>query len=139
MGIRVRRKAAIAGPLVQGAQDDRKMVIVGFNDRAQKRQEVAAQKLKSELIARTIISKYQYKVLFKLVIEKNCVKRSSRIDPTWASWGMNEPNQIVHDDILSSNIDLIVNYNTKIPIRSLSSTYALRYWSAPSVCLSSLY
>lgn len=103
-----------AGPHDTGGPDNLEEIIVGFINGAQKRLEVAVQELESRPIADVLIAARRRKVLVKLVIEQDYLKRTRSKDDPWTPGGKNENNRSVHNAILRASIDVKVDYNTSI-------------------------
>ncbi|WP_336080406.1 phospholipase D-like domain-containing protein [Thalassospira sp. CH_XMU1448-2] len=102
------------GPHTLGAPDNLEDVIVEFINGATKRLEIAVQELESRPIAEAIIRARQNRVRVKLVVEQSYL-RSSTIKPEpFEPGGKNEPNRVIHDAILRSNIDVKVDFNSSI-------------------------
>lgn len=114
MGIKVGDIEFYAGPHDVGGPDDLEKVIIDFINGAQRSLYIAVQELESEPIAQAIISARKRKVLVKLVIEQNYLKRTPPKADPWERGGKHESNRQIHNAILRSNIDVKVDYNTHI-------------------------
>ena len=114
MAVKVGRVEFYVGPKALSGKDDLEQTIVDFINGAEKRLEIAVQELENEAIARAIIAARQRRVLVKLVIEQSYLRTDrARSDPFDAG-GLHEPNRRIHDAVLRTNIDVKVDYNSKI-------------------------
>lgn len=114
MGIKVGNVALYMGPQEVGAPDDLQAVVVDFINGAQKRLEIAVQELENRPIADAIIEAKKRRVTVHLVIEQSYLRRKPPKADPWSAGGHNETNRTIHDAILRSNIDVKVDYNSKI-------------------------
>lgn len=102
------------GPSDVGGPDDLEKVIVDFIDKTNKRLFIAIQELDSQLITEAIIRARQRKVLVKLVLEADYLKADRAREKPFESGGGHEPNRILHDAILRSNIKVNSDFNPHI-------------------------
>jgi phosphatidylserine/phosphatidylglycerophosphate/cardiolipin synthase-like enzyme len=103
------------GPHQVGADDDLEKTIVDFIDGAQKRLFIAVQELDSRPIAEAIIrARRDRKVLVKLVLEADYLRAKRAHQDPFAASGSHEPNRILHDAILRSNIKVNSDFNASI-------------------------
>ena len=110
------------GPSDAGAPDDLEKVIVDFINGAQKKLQIAVQELESDAITKAIISARQKnqqknpqrKLEVELVLEQDYLLEYPPLKNPWNPNGKHEPNRIMHNALLRSNVDVKVDYNTSI-------------------------
>lgn len=114
MPVKVGNVEFYSGPNLVGGPDDLELAITNFIDTATKRLDIAVQELESIPIAESIIRARKRGVLVKLVLEQSYLKRTPPKQDPWTAGGKNENNRLIHDAILRTNIDVKVDYNSKI-------------------------
>ena len=104
------------GPVEQGGADSLLNAIVGFIDKAKKRQKllIAVQEIDNEEIARAIIRARQRGATVDLVIEQSYLLGKKMPADPFKEGGAHEINRKLHNAILRSTVDVKSDFNSSI-------------------------